>query len=136
MASRVMSYIIFVMLSFWSVIDSWVVVLVGDPILNLVLDVEDGRRCEVDGRFYWFTLFVDKTRVSCLLNLGNHRCQYKGHDYCRELCPLYIVMCFLGSAVISTSDGAYLPPPRHPAIWLAFVSCYYICTFMLVTRLY
>ena len=79
------------------------------------------------------TVFVDKTCVSCLLNLGNHRCQCKGHDYCRKLCLLYFVMYFLGSALISSSDGAYFPPPRQPAIWLACVSCYYICAFMLVT---
>ena len=53
-----------------------------------------------------FFLTVDKTLVSCLLNLGNHRCQCKGHDYCRELCLLRFVMCFPGSAVNCTGDGA------------------------------
>ena len=42
-----------VTLSFWAVIVSWVVVLVGDTILNLVLDVEDGGRREVNGRLYF-----------------------------------------------------------------------------------
>ena len=56
------------------------VVLVGAPILNHVLDVEDGGSQKVDGGFYSLTVFVDKTCVSCLLNLGIHRCQCKGHD--------------------------------------------------------
>ena len=87
---------------------------------------------DVGGRmvdFIFLTVFVDETRVSCLLNLGNHRCQCKGHDYCRELRLLYFVMCFMGSALIFASNGAYLPPPHQPAIWLACASCYYKSAF-------
>ena len=57
---------------------------------------------DVGGRmvdFISLTVFVDKNRVSCLVNIGNHRYQCKGHDYCRELCLLRFVMCFPGSAM-------------------------------------
>ena len=97
MASGVMSPNILVMQSFWAVIASRVVVLVGATILILdMLEMVD---------VIWvvdlisLTVVVDKTLVSCLLNLGNHRCQCKGHDYCRELCLSRFVMCIPGSAM-------------------------------------
>ena len=76
-ASGVMSPNILVTQSFWAVLAPRVFVLVGATILNLVVG---------DGVCFWvadlisLTVFVDKTLVSCLLNLGNHRCQCKGHD--------------------------------------------------------
>ena len=84
-ASRVMLPNIHVTHSFWAVIVSQVVVLVGATVVNLV--VGDGGRFWVVN-FISLTVFVDKTLVSYLLNLGNHRCQCKGHDHCRELCLL------------------------------------------------
>ena len=95
-ASGVMSPIILVSKLFWAVIVSRVVVLLEATILNLVVG-DGGRFWVVD--LISLTVAVDKTPVSCLLNLGNHRCQCKGHDYCRELCLLRFVMCFPGSAM-------------------------------------
>ena len=81
-------------------------------------------------------LVGDVDQQTVVLNLGNHRCQCKVHDYCRELCLLYFVMCFLEYALISTSDGEYLPPLHQAAIWRACASCYYTYFFVLVTQLY
>ena len=63
-----------------------------------------------------------------LLNLGNHRCQCKGHDYCRELCLLRFVMCFPGSAMNWSGDGA-LTATTAPACWSAGMcfSLLYMC---------
>ena len=63
-----------------------------------LLIVEDGGHNWVVDLIV-LTDVVDNALVSCLLNLGNHRCQCKGHDYCRELCLLRFVMCFPGSAM-------------------------------------
>ena len=76
-ASGVMSLQNLLTLSLWVVIVSQVVVLIGATILNLALDIKDGGHWEVD---IYPTVFVDQTHRSCLLNLGNHRCQCKGHD--------------------------------------------------------
>ena len=79
-ASGVMLPNILVTQSFWAVIASRVVVLFGATTSNFVVG-DVGRFWVVD--LISLTIVVDKTLVPCLLNLGNHRCQCKRHDYCR-----------------------------------------------------